>query len=153
MKYVFMLSMMFIMNNSAIASQVQTIKVIDDLKRAEAPVKKEFDKTDLILFKVNRSELTESSKKQLKLVAKTYLQYKDKQPLLISVIGHTDKIGSLEHNLELSKKRAVNAANYLIDNGVDVNDLTVNYIADQNPAAGERNSLIERSAEVTIKTL
>lgn len=149
----FALALFNTFSSQAIATSVQTIKVIDDLKKVETPVKTEFVKTKLVLFKVNKSELTPHSKKQLKSIATKYLEHKQKQPLLVTVVGHTDKTGSLEYNLELSKDRAVSAANYLIDNGVDVEDLTINFVAYQNPASGERNSLIERSAEVTLKTL
>ena len=37
----------------------------------------------------------------------------------VKVSGHTDSVGSEESNMELSKKRAESAANYLISKGVD----------------------------------
>ena len=143
--------MLCFFNNSAFAyNKAKTITVINDIKKVEKPV--EFVKTNLVLFKVNKSDLTAYSKSQLKNIADSYLDHKEKRAMAIEVIGHTDKTGSLKYNLDLSTERALAAANYLIDNGVDVNDLSINAVAYQNPSTGERNSLIERSAEITLKT-
>lgn len=150
-KLITAVAFMLCFSNSAFAdNKAKTITVINDIKKVEKPI--EFVKTNLVLFKVNKSDLTPYSKTQLKSIADNYLKHKEKRAMAIEVIGHTDKTGSLKYNLDLSTDRALAAANYLIDNGVDVNDLSINAVAYQNPSSGERNSLIERSAEITLKT-
>ena len=44
--------------------------------------------------------------------------------LKIELSGHTDNIGTAEHNKELSKKRAKSVMDYLIENGISANRLT-----------------------------
>jgi OOP family OmpA-OmpF porin len=39
----------------------------------------------------------------------------------LSVIGHTDKLGSFEHNMVLSQNRAQTIADYMVDRGIDPN--------------------------------
>ncbi len=41
----------------------------------------------------------------------------------IAIIGHTDKLGSLQHNLVLSENRALTIKNYMIDRGFPAADI------------------------------
>jgi len=48
---------------------------------------------------------------------------KTKKEEQLTVVGHTDKLGSWEHNLVLSENRANTIANYIIDHGVPAEDI------------------------------
>jgi outer membrane protein OmpA-like peptidoglycan-associated protein len=68
-----------------------------------------------IFFDSGKSELREESNKQLdRMVA-----YLNENPTMeIEILGHTDNIGAVDDNLELSKNRASSVVNYLKNKGV-----------------------------------
>lgn len=70
---------------------------------------------DNVLFDFNESTLLESSKSQLDKLAKIMLESQD---LNVEIIGHTDSIGSVDYNLELSMKRAISVGEYIVSQGV-----------------------------------
>jgi len=75
------------------------------------------EKTTLnnVLFNHDSFRLTEKSKKALLFVG----NYLSGNPgLNIEIAGHTDNIGAIKYNLNLSKNRAFEVYKYLIDNGV-----------------------------------
>ncbi|GAB3331090.1 hypothetical protein GCM10027429_09100 [Marivirga atlantica] len=49
---------------------------------------------------------------------------KDNPSIDVSIIGHTDNIGTEEYNLGLSKKRAKSVVDYLVANGINVERLS-----------------------------
>jgi outer membrane protein OmpA-like peptidoglycan-associated protein len=49
---------------------------------------------------------------------------KDNPSIDVSIIGHTDNIGTEEYNLGLSKKRAKSVVDYLVANGISVERLS-----------------------------
>lgn len=49
---------------------------------------------------------------------------KDNPSIDVSIIGHTDNIGTEEYNLDLSKKRAKSVVDYLVANGISVERLS-----------------------------
>lgn len=74
----------------------------------------------IVYFEFNSSQLTQISKHQLNLIkdSNNTIQY-------INIYGYTDQIGSNNYNYTLSKKRANEVANFLINNGVDSNLIKV----------------------------
>lgn len=68
-----------------------------------------------ILFAFNSSTLSASAKSSLTEFAKVL---RDDPTIDISVIGHTDKVGSYEANQTVSTRRATAVADYLKQNGV-----------------------------------
>lgn len=89
----------------------------------------------------NQWTLSNAGKKMLSEVAEQIR--KDKKWLYIKIDGHTDAIGSLSYNMDLSLKRAIAAASYLISNeGVDPTKVFIkgfgksSPIADNNTAEG-----------------
>ena len=75
-----------------------------------------------IHFALDKSELSAKSKAVLNQIAKVLQQH----PLLtIELQGHTDSRASNQYNLELSKKRAIAARNYLLQQGIKPERMTI----------------------------
>lgn len=68
-----------------------------------------------ILFGFNSSALSNTSKASLRKLAQIL---KDDTTTDIAIIGHTDKVGTYEANIKVSKDRAYAVENYLQDCGV-----------------------------------
>lgn len=68
-----------------------------------------------ILFGFNSSALSNTSKASLRELAQIL---KDDTTTDIAIIGHTDKVGTYEANIKVSKDRAYAVENYLQDCGV-----------------------------------
>lgn|GEM_PF-416367 len=71
-----------------------------------------------VLFEFDKAVLLPESQLELNTLAKILLK---NEKLSIEIYGHTDAIGTKEHNLELSKERAKAVANYLLDKILDEN--------------------------------
>ena len=68
-----------------------------------------------VFFDTDRSDLRPESYNELNHLAQVFEQYPD---LVIEVSGHTDNLGSRDHNISLSQQRANAVRDYLISNGV-----------------------------------
>lgn len=91
----------------------------------------------------NQWTLSISGKKMLSEVAEQIR--KDKKWLYIKIDGHTDAIGSLSYNMDLSLKRAIAAASYLISHeGVDPSKVFIKGLGKSSPLA-ENNTADGRS--------
>lgn len=98
-----------------------------------------------VTFDFDQWTLSSSGKKMLSEVAEQIR--KDKKWLYIKIDGHTDAIGSLSYNMDLSLKRAIAAATYLISHeGISPSKVFVkgfgksSPIAENNTAAGRRKN-------------
>lgn len=98
-----------------------------------------------VTFDFDQWTLSSSGKKMLSEVAEQIR--KDKKWLYLRVDGHTDNIGSLSYNMDLSLKRAISAASYLISHeGVDPSKVFIKGLGKSSPisenstAAGRRNN-------------
>lgn len=98
-----------------------------------------------VTFDFDQWTLSSGGKKMLAEVAEQIR--KDKKWLYIKIDGHTDAIGSLSYNMDLSLKRAVAAATYLISHeGIDPAKVFIKGlgksvpIADNNTADGRRKN-------------
>ena len=84
------------------------------------------------------------------------LVLKEYKKTLIDVTGHTDSTGSLQHNMELSRRRAASVGNYIGGTGIDRNRIDMlgvgpNYpVADNTTAAGRS---LNRRVELILKPL
>lgn len=79
-------------------------------RRIEALDKYELVLTENLLFGLNKSELNDEAKGKLDEAAATAAK---QSRYVIEVQGFTDRTGSLEHNLELSRRRADAVVRYL----------------------------------------
>jgi outer membrane protein OmpA-like peptidoglycan-associated protein len=68
-----------------------------------------------IFFEFDKHELDDSSIPELEKVVR-FLQ--ENPAVSIEISGHTDTIGAIEYNLELSKKRALSIVRYLTSKGI-----------------------------------
>jgi outer membrane protein OmpA-like peptidoglycan-associated protein len=55
----------------------------------------------------------------------------------VSIVGHTDAIGSPEANALLSQRRAEAVRNYLVDRGVSSRQLSLSYVGASAPMASD----------------
>ncbi|WP_374350931.1 OmpA family protein [Chitinimonas sp.] len=71
------------------------------------------------LFEFNKADLKDEGKEALGAVAKVLLERKyDPAKTRIEVTGHTDRIGSQEHNAKLSQARADTTRSFLVEKGI-----------------------------------
>lgn len=98
-----------------------------------------------VTFDFDQWTLSNSGKKMLSEVAEQIR--KDKKWLYLKIDGHTDAIGSLSYNMDLSLKRAIAAASYLISHeGVDPSKVFIKGlgksvpIAENSTSAGRRKN-------------
>ena len=84
----------------------------------------------LLYFESGTSRLTIESEAQLPEIHRTIAQRQSKD---ISVIGHTDRVGSDEDNRVLSLERARMVADLLISQGAATEDLEITSHGESNP--------------------
>ena len=74
----------------------------------------------------------------------------------IEIIGHTDNVGTHEHNITLSQNRANEVAKYLINKGINKNRITCIGLGETLPIASndtEEGRAKNRRTELKIKSL
>ncbi len=74
-----------------------------------------------IFFKTNSYELLHESIAELEFLKEFLTNNPD---VKIEIGGHTDNVGTEEHNLQLSEKRALAVYQYLVDHGIPVDRLS-----------------------------
>ncbi|MEE4116845.1 MAG: OmpA family protein, partial [Marinilabiliaceae bacterium] len=92
-----------------------TIKIDRKLTPASVASGK-FISVNNILFDFNSTELSDQAKMELNKIIHPLLEFDD---MKIEVRGYTDAIGTPEYNLELSRRRANEVADYLISAGIN----------------------------------
>ncbi|MDC1063480.1 OmpA family protein [Flavobacteriales bacterium] len=110
---------------NAVDSVIKPVKqkiVKKEIKKIKKPTvnTEKLSKESKVLFSLNTYEISTLEKNNLKKLSK-YLKENPKSTLII--YGSTDKSGSEEYNLSLSEKRANSSKNYLIELGVNSNQL------------------------------
>ena len=86
----------------------------------------------------NKSTLTKSAQAELDEVARIL---KENRRLKILVSGHTDSKGSAEYNIALSKRRARNSRNHLVNKGIKSNRIVAEVFGESFP---EKDNLDEQ---------
>lgn len=105
----------------------------------------------ILYFEHNTAVLTGKSREMLAAVMKTI---KERQPVDISVVGHTDTVGDRGYNYRLSYRRAKAVADLLIAQGVDRNILDITSHGKENPLIPTGDQVHEprnRRVEVTVR--
>jgi outer membrane protein OmpA-like peptidoglycan-associated protein/tetratricopeptide (TPR) repeat protein len=85
-----------------------------------------------IYFDFNQATFTINSYTELNKLEKLLAE---NPGMKIEIAGHTDKIGTTEYNILLSKRRANAVVNYLTDKGIDARRLTAKGFGDTRPLA------------------
>lgn len=106
-----------------------------------------------ISFETDSYKLLSKSTSELEYIYR-FLTY---QPEVnIEIIGHTDNIGTHEHNITLSQNRANEVAKYLINKGINQNRITCIGLGETMPIADnetEEGRAKNRRTELKIKSL
>lgn len=100
-------------------------------------IRREKDKLTLVMptdvvFDFNKAAIKEDFKPLLDTVSEALNIYKS---VTVQIDGHTDNIGSYDYNLELSKKRADSAMDYLVSKGIDGNRIETKGYSFSKPIA------------------
>lgn len=105
----------------------------------------------ILYFKHDTTELTRQSQDDLKNILRTI---RERKPVDISVVGHTDTLGSKKYNYRLSLERAQAVAALLIRNGTDPSIIDITSHGKDNPLIPTGDQVSEprnRRVEVTVR--
>jgi len=105
----------------------------------------------ILYFKHDSVDLTPESRALLKKVLETV---RDRAPVDVSVVGHTDTVGEKGYNYALSMKRAKAVASILIGKGVDPSVLDITSHGKDNPLVPTGDQVTEprnRRVEITVR--
>jgi outer membrane protein OmpA-like peptidoglycan-associated protein len=103
-----------------------------------------------VLFDTGSYTLKPAARERLARVSGIVLAYPD---LKLEIEGHTDSVGSDEYNQVLSEKRAASVRDYLVNNGVSINNVIArglgkgSPVADNSTAAGRK---LNRRVEMIV---
>jgi OOP family OmpA-OmpF porin len=94
-------------------------------------------KTDNILFAFDKADLEEPYLQELDEIG-MFLQ---KEPeAFLAIDGYADEVGNPEYNMQLSRRRAESAANYLMQKyNIDSSRMVLNWYGSANPVASNDN--------------
>jgi len=104
----------------------------------------------LLYFKSGSSELTDESAKKIPEILTTF---NVRKPTEVSIIGHTDRVGSRETNFNLGFKRATVVRDMFTAGGLDAQSIEVHSHGEDNPLIQTEDEVPEprnRRVEVTI---
>jgi outer membrane protein OmpA-like peptidoglycan-associated protein len=105
----------------------------------------------LLFFERDSTDLTMESKA---LISKVLGTIRDRAPVDVSVVGHTDTVGEDEYNNSLSLKRARAVASILLGNKVDPSVLDITSHGKNNPLVPTGDQVPEprnRRVEITVR--
>ena len=103
-----------------------------------------------VLFDTASYTLKPAARERLARISGIVLAYPD---LRLEIEGHTDSVGSDAYNQTLSEKRAGSVRDYLVNNGVSINNVIArglgkaNPVADNSTAAGQK---LNRRVEMIV---
>jgi len=103
-----------------------------------------------LLFMINSSALSEAAKVNLEKVAGVFIKYPETN---ILIEGHTDNTGSVEYNMELSRKRAYSVSEFLQSRGVSTSRMDIKWYGETQPKVPnttDANRSLNRRVEVGI---
>jgi len=105
----------------------------------------------ILYFEHNSTDLTRESREVLKDLLRTI---RDRTPVDISVVGHTDTLGKKKYNDALSLNRARAMAAILVGKGVEPSILDITSHGKENPLVPTGDQVSEprnRRVEVTVR--
>jgi outer membrane protein OmpA-like peptidoglycan-associated protein len=105
----------------------------------------------ILYFRHDSPDLTESSRKEVKEILRTI---RERYPVDVSVVGHTDTVGDKRYNYQLSLRRARAVAALLTAAGVDPSTFDIASHGKDNPLVPTGDQVSEprnRRVEVTVR--
>lgn len=105
----------------------------------------------ILYFEHDSADLTAESQSLLPGVLRAI---RDRAPVDVSVVGHTDTVGEKEYNYGLSLKRAKAVAAILAGKGIDSTILDITSHGKDNPLVPTRDQVSEprnRRVEITVR--
>jgi hypothetical protein len=85
-----------------------------------------------VLFDTNKYTLKPGAREKLAKVAGILLAYPD---LKVQVEGYTDSTGTPDYNQQLSERRAMTVRDYLVGQGINLNNVTAQGFGQNDPVA------------------
>lgn len=105
----------------------------------------------ILYFEHDSDELTRESQALMQKVLNTI---RDRAPVDVSVVGHTDTVGKKDYNYALSMKRAKAVASILLGKGIDPSVLQITSHGKDNPLVPTGDQVSEprnRRVEITVR--
>jgi outer membrane protein OmpA-like peptidoglycan-associated protein len=105
----------------------------------------------ILYFKTDTTELSDASRKLLGEVLPTIVDHESTD---VSVVGHTDRVGTREYNYQLALERAVLVQKILLALGIDPKFIEVTSHGEDNPLVPTDDEVPEprnRRVEVIVR--
>jgi OmpA-OmpF porin, OOP family len=104
-----------------------------------------------IFFDHDKFDLKERSITELQKITKFLIENEHTR---VEIGGHTDNSGSASYNQQLSEKRARSVYNYLINNGIQSNRLSIRGYGSEHPiASNDTKEGMERNRRIVFKII
>ena len=104
--------------------------------RAQNAIEEDAFELKDVQFETNKSELTYTTRLILNAFTEYLLTH---EKYSISIIGHTDNVGSAKANLQLSRDRAEAVLQYFVEYGIAVSRLDASGYGESNPKASNND--------------
>ncbi len=88
-----------------------------------------------VFFETGSAQLTNEAE----FVLKKLSQYKEQKGLNLRITAHTDSIGSVAANKQLSENRAITVKDNIISLGLDIDSLSINHFGEEQPRSVNEN--------------
>jgi outer membrane protein OmpA-like peptidoglycan-associated protein len=127
--------------------QEEVVKIFGDALSAQPDAPLRF----LLYFQSGTTELTEESQRQVSEILAAIEVRKSKD---VSIVGHTDRVGSTETNYRLGLERAESIKSILLSKGVDPSGIEVTSHGEDNPLVKTEDEVAEprnRRIEITVR--
>ena len=105
----------------------------------------------LLYFQSGTTELTEESQRQISEIMGAIEARKSKD---VTIVGHTDRVGTREANFKLGLERADSIKDLLVSKGVDPSWIEVASHGEDNPLVKTEDEVVEprnRRIEITVR--
>jgi len=127
--------------------QEEILKIFGEALSAQPELPLRF----LLYFQTGTTELTAESQRQISEILAAIEARKSKD---ISVVGHTDRVGSRETNYRLGLERVESVKELLVSKGVDPSGIEVASHGEDNPLVETEDEVAEprnRRIEITVR--
>lgn len=140
-------------SSSAPPTPVQEMSTEEIEKRFSTVIKAQppNPKTSVLYFKSDSTALEKRSKA---IIQEMVSEIKERQPCEISVIGHTDRMGSRSYNIKLSFNRASTVRRILLDSYPEIGEIDIASHGENDPIVKTADGVSEplnRRVEITVR--